>query len=126
VNGSPKPARRTTSRRAVPLPEHTGADRRVATRYRLALGVRYVVENRYGGVAATGFEQKVDLSTSCVRFTTGSSLEPGLRLKLFIDWPEVKLQLTMDGVVVRNSNNDVALRSESHIFRTCGQGKKKA
>jgi hypothetical protein len=125
-------ARRATSNeRAVRLPAQTGVDRRAATRYRLTLGVRYVVENQQSGVATTGLGQTVDLSTCGVRFTTDSSLEPGLRVKLFIEWPAlldgaIELQLTMEGIVVRSSNNEVSLRIERHSFRTRGRGLKTA
>src|SRR5215831_16459136 len=114
--------RGTSNERPVRLPERSGVDRRTATRYPLTLGVRYVIQNRHGGVAMTGVGHTVDLSSCGVRFTTGSSLETGLRVKLFIDWPAlldgaVDLQLTMEGTVVRNSTNDLALRIERRGFR---------
>jgi len=127
-----EPLRRFTSaERAVRLPAQTGADRRAATRYRLTLGLRYVVHDRRGFVRMTGSGQTVDVSTSGVRFTADTSLETGLRLKLFIDWPAlldgaVELQLTMEGTVVRSSNNEVSLRIEHHGFRTRGRGLKTA
>jgi len=119
-----RPARRVISReREVRLPKQPGMDRRAATRFPVALGVRYVVQNRSGGSATAGSGQIVDFSSCGVRFTTDSSLEPGLRLKLLIDWPAlldgaVALQLTVEGTVVRSSNNDVSLRIEHDGFRT--------
>ena len=127
-----EPLRRFASReRAVRLPAQAGRDRRAATRYRLTLGLRYVVHDRRGFVSMTGSGQTVDLSTCGVRFTADSSLETGMRVKLFIDWPAlldgaVELQLTMEGTVVRSNNNDVSLRIEHHGFRTRGRGLKTA
>ena len=127
-----QPAPRFTSNeRAIRLPKQPGEDRRAAPRYRLTLAVRYVVQNGPRGVATTGLGQTVDLSTCGVHFTTDSPLPPGLRLKLFIDWPAyldgaVELQLTMEGTVVRSSNNDVSLGIERHSFRTRGRGLKTA
>lgn len=127
-----QPARRfISSERAVRLPEQTGSDRRAVTRYPLTLGVRYVVLNRHTGVATTGAGQTVDLSSCGVRFTTDSLLEPGLSVKLFIDWPAlldgaVELQLTMSGTVVRSSGHEASLRIERHGFRTRGRGLKTA
>jgi hypothetical protein len=130
---SPKQSvRRVTSgERAVRLPKRASEDRRAAPRYPLTLAVRYVVQNKRRRVVTTGLGQTVDLSSCGVRFTTDSSLEPGLRLKLFIAWPvlldgAVELQLTMEGTVVRSSNKDVSMRIERRGFRTRGRGLKTA
>src|SRR2546421_12473100 len=109
---SDRPTRRFNSNeRAVRLPIQSRGDRRAATRYPLTLGLRYAVPTPRGGVAGTGFGQTVDFSSSGLRFTADRTLEPGLTVQLFIDWPwllddGVQLQLTMTGTVVRSSGTE--------------------
>lgn len=97
-------------------------DRRANTRFALNLGVRYVILDQPGTVA-TGSGRTIDLSSSGLRFEAKSSLQPGLKLEVAIDWPVqleggVHLQLIARGVIVWTRGTETALLIQRHELRT--------
>ena len=106
----------------------SGVDRegRAATRFPLALPLRYSIMRRSKNVE-TGLGQTIDVSSAGLRFTADRPLAPGLRVTLFIDWPvllddSVKLQMVMSGTVVRSHRTETALQIYRHNFTTRGRG----
>ena len=108
--------------RRVPVPKDTKLDRRTSVRFPLTLDVRYSVLHRTGPIE-TGSGQLVDVSSSGLRFTAQAPVERGLKLDVAINWPvlldgRIQLQLTVSGVVIRSSGNEVSMRIQKHDFRT--------
>ena len=112
------------SERPVRLPKVACPERRVSTRFPLAMDVGYALMGRREQ-RETGSGQTIDLSSSGLSFTAGRPLLTGQKLKVAIDWPVlldggVQLQLVMSGVVVRTSGTTTALNIQRHEFKTRG------
>jgi hypothetical protein len=97
------------------------ADRRASLRFPLE------TELRYSRGPMTGSGQTFDMSSIGVSFTTERYLPLGMRLNLAIDWPVrmtngVRLQLIIDGAVVRSDRGFIAVRfGRGHYeFKTRG------
>jgi hypothetical protein len=97
-------------------------ERRGSVRFPITLDVRYSVLHR-NGPAETGSGRLIDVSSSGLRFIAEAPVALGLKLDVAINWPvlldgRIQLQLTVSGIVVRSSGNEVSMRIQKHDFRT--------
>jgi PilZ domain len=105
-----------------PAPELIGEDRRSNRRYEVELEVRWRLNHRKR-LLDSGSGRTLDLSSGGVRLETNRELPVGLRVCLSIAWPillndTTRLQLIIEGKVVRSSRTWAAIRTERHEFRT--------
>jgi hypothetical protein len=112
--------------RQVRLPVIRNKDRRIGTRYRLALDLRYSVLRRRQLLQA-GSGRITDMSSSGLRFVADRPLNAGMPVELSIRWPVlleggVELQLKASGTIVWSRGTETALEFHSHEFRTWRRG----
>jgi hypothetical protein len=98
-------------------------DRRTADRLPIEQDVRYKV--RTGNVVKAGFGRTVNISSTGVLFTTETTLAPGQRLEVAINWPALldhkcPLKLVTTGRVVRSESGLAAITIDRYEFRTQG------
>ena len=113
----------------VPLPKHSGPERRASVRFPLALEV-HSFSRRLGSVGRR-LGNMIDISSSGLRFATPGPLKPGRKLAVAIDWPvlldeRVRLQLILGGRVVWSTETETAMRIQRHEFRTRSDGSVRA
>ncbi len=105
--------------------EEIGDDRRSSRRYGLALEVRWQLLRRKR-IQDSGKGCTVDLSSGGILFDAGRTLPVGQKVFLSISWPVLlhdaaRMQLTVDGRVVRSDSAGVAVQMMKHEFRTAGR-----
>jgi hypothetical protein len=105
-----------------PAPEPIVPDRRSNRRYEIALDLRWRLTYR-NRLIDTGFGRTVDLSSRGALFKTDRELPVGLRISLSVEWPVLlndatRLQLIVEGEIVRSARTWAAIRAERHEFRT--------
>lgn len=69
--------------------------------------------------------ESLNISSKGMVFKTTETFEPGQVVEAFIDWPVllddcVRLTLFVEGVVVRSTGTQTAMRIEKYEFRTRG------
>jgi hypothetical protein len=94
-------------------------ERRRARRFAMHWNVEYEI----GGEKERGAGKVIEMSRTGIRFTSDGPLQPGIRLRLFIDWPvklnnTVALNFVADARVIRCQDNEVAAEILHHDFRT--------
>lgn len=98
------------------------AELRKKRRYGISLPVRYrILHGRQIGDVGTG--EALNISVSGVWFTTERTAKLDGWLRLSIDWPILlnrvhRLQLVIEGPVIRNDERGAALAVARHEFRT--------
>jgi c-di-GMP-binding flagellar brake protein YcgR len=98
------------------------AERRVKTRYDLALELSYcVLGGTRSGEAGRG--RTIDVSSAALRFAAERPLGNGLGMEIVVDWPtlldgRVPLQLIATGLVVRTHGTDTVVKIERYVFKT--------
>jgi hypothetical protein len=103
-------------------PEQGNPERRVKTRYKLALELSYCV---VGGARSreVGKGRTIDLSSAALRFAAERPLATGLCMEIVVDWPtlldgRIPLQLIASGLVVRTHGTDTVVKIERYVFKT--------
>src|SRR4051794_21337696 len=110
------------NRRRVQGAEIRTPERRMNTRYPLALEMSYsVVSGARQG--ETGASRTVDISSSGLRFMAAHPLALGLQVEVAITWPFpldgcIPLQLMANGLVVRSCGNETAVTLREPSFKT--------
>ena len=104
--------------------ELIGGDRRGGRRYDLDLKVRWFLLHR-NKLMDSGSGSTVNLSSRGLLLEIGRPLPVGKKVSLAISWPvllhdEARLQLRVQGRVVRSDGELVAVRTLQHEFRTAG------
>ncbi|MFN7994589.1 MAG: PilZ domain-containing protein [Bryobacteraceae bacterium] len=100
------------------------ADRRSRRRFQLEQQVlyTYVAADRQ---SCKGDGKTLDISSSGVRFTTGSSLNIGQNVELRLEWPALldnrcPIKLVIRGYVVRADASSAVITVRDYEFRTRG------
>jgi hypothetical protein len=102
--------------------ERGNPERRVKTRYNLALEVSYcVLGGARSGEAGTG--RTVDVSSAALRFAAERPLANGLGMEIVVDWPtlldgRVPLKLIATGLVIRTHGTETVVKIERYVFKT--------
>jgi hypothetical protein len=104
-------------------PAKSPLERRKAPRYTVNLHLQYLILSSTERVTETGMGQTIDVSSSGVRFKSQAPIAPGRHVRLLVDWPilldgSAKLQLVVEGTVVRSNETETALRVVRHVFKT--------
>jgi PilZ domain len=99
-------------------------DRRSKRRYEIGLKVRWNLMHR-NKLLDCGTGRTVNLSSGGILFETGRNLPVGLKVYLSISWPVLlhnaaRLQLRVEGRVVRSESNRIAIQTVQREFRTAG------
>jgi len=99
-------------------------ERRAKSRYPLKLNVRYQTMGMAGPVAGIG--ETMNVSSSGVFITSGTSILESTRVRVVIEWPSLlngttPLQLITIGTVVRRQDSGFAIAFEGYQFRTAGR-----
>lgn len=106
---------------ADPVPDN--ADRRTNRRFSLRLAVkcrriepRFLLDRIIIG-------ESLNISSKGLLFAATEAFAPGQVVEAFIDWPmllddHIRLTLVVEGVIVRTSQDRVAMRIEKYEFRT--------
>jgi hypothetical protein len=103
-------------------PEQGNPERRVKTRYNLALNLSYCIRGgTRTGEAGTG--RTIDVSSAAIRFVAEHPFPTGMYMELFVDWPtlldgRVPLQLIATGLVIRTNGTDTVVKIERYLFKT--------
>src|SRR5580658_5277314 len=98
------------------------ADRRSSPRFSLRLAVKCRgIERRYPGRIVLG--ESLNISSTGLLFTTAEVFPPGQVLQASIDWPmlldnRIRLTLVVEGVVVRRTDEQTAMRIDKYQFKT--------
>jgi hypothetical protein len=101
-------------------------ERRVKSRYPLALNVRYQTMESTGLVSGVG--QTVNLSSNGMHVACASKIPEGTRIKTYVEWPSLlngttPLQLITIGTVVRRTALGISITFESYQFRTMSRAR---
>jgi hypothetical protein len=96
-------------------------ERRVKSRYPIALKVRYQTMEPTGLVSGVG--QTINLSSNGMHVACNSNIPEGTRIKTYVEWPTLlngttPLQLITIGTVVRRTTLGISIAFESYQFRT--------
>ena len=97
-------------------------DRRRLERFPISLELRYREISRRSD-AAQGVGKTVNISGKGIVFTVQQPMEAGTRVELTINWPvlldgRTGLRLSVQGMVVRSTQDRVAILLQRHEFRT--------
>ena len=106
------------------MPELIGGERRARRRYSLGLQVRWHVLRR-NKLLDSGAGRTVNLSSRGILLETGGPLPVGMKVYLSISWPvllhnEARMQLRVEGRIVRSDGFRVAVETEQYEFHTAG------
>ena len=117
------PARRRRQSAAL---KRAGGERRSRSRYTIELEVRWKLLDPNGPLDS-GFGRTLNLSPSGILFDAGRNLSVGQKVYLAISWPillndATRLQLTVEGSIVRTQGNRIAIHLLRHEFRTAYRG----
>jgi hypothetical protein len=99
-------------------------ERRASDRFPIERDLRYkILSKRSGDEGGTG--KTVNMSSNGVLFSTETTLLPGRRLEVSINWPaqlnsKVSLKLVARGRVVRYEHGLAAMEIQQYEFRTLG------
>jgi hypothetical protein len=104
------------------FPETYG-DQRSRRRYPIMLEVEYRMNRRR--VVLSGSARTLNISSGGVLFEVKDSLPASGPIRLILNWPVVldtvcPLKLVIDGHIVRNEGNRIAIRIKHHAFYTTG------
>ena len=118
----------TGAQRSAQQAESLNAERRMHTRYPLALEMSYAVLDG-AGPGPRGASRTLDLSSAALRFIATDPLTLGIRVEVAINWPvlldgSVPLQLIATGEVVRTCGKAAVVKLETHVFKTRRTGGK--
>jgi hypothetical protein len=103
-------------------PEQGNPERRVKTRYNMALELSYcVLGGTRSGEAGKG--RTVDVSSAALRFAADRPLAPGLGMEIVLDWPtlldgRIPLQLIANGLAIRTQGSETVVKIERYVFKT--------
>jgi hypothetical protein len=94
-------------------------------RFALDLPVRFRTAGR-GRKESEGAGRVVDISSHGLAFRTETELPAGVSIRASFPWPvtlggEAKLQLSVEGRVLRRSGDLAVMSMLRHEFRTCGR-----
>ena len=106
---------------AQPLTDGLG-ERRASLRFPIVRDVRYEMTS-HRGEPKSGTGKTVDMSSGGVLFVVPEALDPGKQIKLSISWPahldgKYALKLLVWGQITRCQGTSVAVKIDSHEFRT--------
>jgi hypothetical protein len=101
-------------------------ERRVKSRYPLALNVRYQTMEPEGLVSGVG--QTVNLSSNGMHVACSSNVPEGTRVRTYVEWPTLlngttPLQLITVGTVVRRTALGISIAFESYQFKTMSRAR---
>jgi hypothetical protein len=101
--------------------EQNSIDRRVAERFPIERESRYKLLTRKAG-DEEGTGKSINISSGGILFTTDWHLQPGIGIKVTINWPvllnaEVRLRLVALGRVVRSEEGTAAMQISRYEFR---------
>jgi hypothetical protein len=103
-------------------PEQGNPERRVKTRYNLALELSYCVR---GGARSgeAGKGRTVDVSSAALRFAAERQLAAGQGIEIVVNWPtlldgRIPLQLIATGLVIRTHGTDTVVKFDHYVFKT--------
>ena len=110
--------------------EGAGQERRLHTRYPLAIEISYSVVDG-ARMGETGASKTIDLSSSALRFIAAKRLDVGTRLEVAFNWPiplagAIPLQLVCTGSVIRTSGKETVVSISHPAFKTRRRGAKVA
>ena len=103
-------------------PEQTNPERRLKSRYNLALELSYcVIGGSRCGEAGRG--RTLDVSSAALRFAAERPLTAGGWMEIVVEWPtlldgRIPLQLIATGVVVRTRGTETVVKIEHYMFKT--------
>jgi hypothetical protein len=101
--------------------KHMANERRVKSRYPIAMKVRYQTMEPSGLVSGVG--QTINLSSNGMHVACNSNIPEGTRIKTYVEWPSLlngttPLQLITIGTVVRRTTLGISIAFESYQFKT--------
>jgi len=122
MSPTPRPAR------PAKCPE-TYRDQRSHHRYPITLEVKYRLNRNR--VVQFGSARTLNISAGGVLFEVNAVLPSSGPIRLMLNWPflldeDCLLKLVIDGHIVRNEGNQVAVRIEHYEFHTAGARSQKA
>jgi hypothetical protein len=107
------------------IEQKSAPDRRAADRFPIEREVKYKALTRKG-LDEPGLGKTINMSSNGILFQTSSTLLPGRRLELAVNWPAqlgngCPLKLVAKGKVVRSDANTAAVEILQYEFRTVGK-----
>jgi len=107
------------------MPEAANRDRRSRSRYPVNLQLQYKLLKK-DQVHRLGFGRTLNISSDGVLFEVDDELPEKGKIELALNWPfllqgSCALKLVMRGRIVRRDRKTIAVRADSHEFRTAGR-----
>ncbi len=105
------------------IEQKSAPDRRGSDRFPIEREVRYKALSRNKGPEETGTGRTINMSSNGILFQTSTTLSPGRRLELSVNWPAklndtCPLQLVAKAKVVRADATTAAVEILQYEFRT--------